>query len=266
MGPAEPTEHLLHLSDTRDTETLTLPGAPVPTPCPRPTQVGTGIPCRPRKPEAPIFPPSPPRVTSTQRSSSTQQPVRTRGPAAEGDRSAHQRWGLKPRPGARAASVPGAPSGGRRSHRRRFQPAEPPASSSKCGKELPQPPHPRPRQENREAGPTASWVPLGAPRPAQRPAERAGWAGAESGQHFPARPLPMGQLRGDPASFWLAELLPSLGPQDTPREGAFPQEQNAGGKARMALQQAWPWEEKEIFLRHHHGAKHHCFRGLAPPD
>ncbi|CAI9167408.1 unnamed protein product [Rangifer tarandus platyrhynchus] len=66
------------------------------------------------------------------------------GPSGRGRSFPHPRWGLKPRPGARASSVPGAPSGGRRSHRRRFQPAEPPASSSKCGEELPQPPHPRP--------------------------------------------------------------------------------------------------------------------------
>lgn len=259
MGPAQPTEHRLHLSDTH-TETLTLREPPAPRRWERESRAGPENPRLPSPQQAhPVpRPPSGAAAPSSPRGRGAQRQRETVPPTRAGVGSPAPGLGRPPCP-ARPLVDAGATGGA-------FSLRSLPPPPASAGKELPHPPHPRPRQQNREAGQTASRVPLGAPRPAQRPAERAGWAGAESGQHLPARPLPMGQLRGDPASSRLAELRPAWAPRIHHVRERFPLEKNAGGKARAALRQAWPWEEKEIFPRHKHGAEHQLLPRSRPPD
>lgn len=176
-----------------------LPGAPPPQALPLPHAGGNGSPVQAPELEAPTFPPNPPRATPTRWSGSAPQPAwtRPRSPKRETTLPA-PRCGC--RPGAPESCVSGAPSGGLRSHRRRFQPEEPPASSSKCllqqvRERAPQPPHPSPGPKNREAGQPASWVPLDQPRGLQ---SRLGQRSASTSQRTPAPWDSCGAVQGAP--------------------------------------------------------------------
>lgn len=229
-----------------------LPGAPPPQALPLPHAGGNGSLVQAPELEAPTFPPNPPRATPTRWSGSAPQPAWTR-PRSPQRETALPAPHCGCRPGAPESCMSSAPSGGLRSHRRRFQPEEPPASSSKCGKELPSLPIPAPaRRTARRVSPPPG-CPLTSPE-----ACRAGWVGwGRDRPALPSAPPPhgtaVGRSRGLPAG--RASELPGA-PGYTTWGSIFHRSRTQVATARTVIRQAWLWEEKEIFPLRKQGTKH----------